>query len=156
MKSRHTLAVTFTLIMLLAAVVPASAAEPMVDNHWIELSGGTWNPCADEWVELRGSVHYLEMVVMHDDGSGILESHMNANISGEGESGTNYVLIQVSNEHATWAFDYAPYSYTQVYQYQAIAPGPHNNDVYWDRQHVTVNANGTVTRESEATGWDCR
>jgi hypothetical protein len=82
---------------------------------------------------------------------------MNARITGVGTTtGAQYRYPTVSNEHATWAFDYAPYAYTNLYRYEAVTPGPNNNEVYWQLWHVTVNADGTVTAEVDDSGFECR
>jgi len=157
MKALHVLAVTVTLIMLLAAVVPASAAaEPVISNYWIDLSGGTYNPCTHEWVEMRGVVHYVYSVVEHETGDYTLTEHSNWLVTGVGETGTKYRFPTVANEHFTVAFDQAPYVDTFIYRTQAVTPGPGNNDVYWRSYHITVNADGTVTSELDDSGWDCR
>ena len=158
MKTRRVLAIGLTLLVLLTAVVPASAAvEPVVSNEWIDLSGGTWNPCTDEWVEITGRVHYVYSVVYHETGDMTFTEHMNAHVTGVGmTTGARYVFPSVGNEHSTAAFDYAPYVYTKVYRYQAITPGHGNNDVYWQLMHFTVNADGTVTSEVDQSGFECR
>ncbi len=158
MKIRRLLAIGLTLFVLLAAVVPASAAaEPVVSNEWIDLSGGTWNSCTDEWVELSGRVHYVYSVVYHENGDSTFQEHMNADVTGVGmTTGARYLFPTVSNEHSTAAFDYAPYVYTKVYRYQGITSGPGNNDIYWQLVHFTVNVDGTVTSEVDDSGWECR
>jgi hypothetical protein len=158
MKARYVLAVALTLITLLAAVGPASAAaQPVISNYWIDLSGGSLNPCTNEWVEMTGSVHIVYSVVEHQTGDYTLTEHSNMIVSGVGQTtGANYLFRAASNEHSTVAFDGAPFVYTDIYRYQSVTPGAFNNDVYWQSYHITVNADGTVSSELDDSGWECR
>ncbi len=158
MERRHVLAAALILIMLAAAVVPASAAvEPEGDNYWIEFSGGTLNPCTDEWVELRGYLHFVYTLVEHENGAGTVQGHMNGHATGVGESsGMPYQAIVAANDHTRWDFDYAPDTYTSVIRSRVVTPGAKNNDVFWQRLHTTINANGTLTVDIDEFGFECK
>ena len=158
MKTRRVLAIGLTLLVLLTAVVPASAAvEPVVSNEWLDLSVGSLNSCTNEWVEVRGRVHFVSSVVTHETGDSTFTEHMNMQATGVGmTSGAQYLFRAAGSEHFTVAFDSAPFVHTFTYHYQAVTAGPGNNDVYWQLMHFTVNADGTVTSEVDQSGFECR
>jgi hypothetical protein len=156
MKTRHVLAITLGLIMLLGAVVPSSAAEPVTANYWLDASGGSLS-CSGDWVEITGRIHIVDAVVLNATGGSTLEHHINLQMSGVGQpSGARYRLSTVSNEHSTVAFDDAPYVYTSISRSQMVGSGPDNNDVYWQVLHTTINADGTVISEVDRSGWECK
>lgn len=158
MGRRHVLAAALVLIMLAAAVVPASAAvEQNIDNYWIEISGGGDNSCTDEWVEYSGFVHYVFSTVVRETGAGYTKGHMNAHVAGTGmTTGAQYLILENGNEQFAWDFDSMPSTYTNIFRARAVTPGPGNNDVFWQRLHITVNADGTVTAEIDESGWECK
>ena len=158
MKTRRVLAVGLALMVLLGAVVPASAAaDPVISNFWIDRSGGTLNPCTDEWVEFTGSAHIIESAVTHESGDVTWAFHANERLIGVGmTTGAEYVMLSVANEHATVASDGAPFVYTFVTRSKDVTRGSLANFVYWQLWHITINANGTMTTEVVDSGWECR
>jgi hypothetical protein len=126
---------------LLAASAPALAA--IVSNT--DFSGSILNLCNGEAVAYSGTVH----VVLHTttDSAGGQHSTMQVNISATGTGGTTGATYQGHETDLVPSFNFTNGAFEQTVatHFELIGQGQVPNFRIDGIEHITVNANGTVT-----------
>ena len=136
------------LAMFTASLAPAQASGPtQIEKFPFEEE--LWNPCADEWVHLEGTLQVVSRWVEDENGGEHFGVHVTPqNFVGEGLStGAEYRFSGVVNEVVNWSWPPAnrPETVTFIDQHRFIAKGASENSVMQEMFHFTINANGELT-----------
>ena len=153
-----------TIMMFLATVLaililPANAAKQI--NQSIPINLTVFVPCADggagENVDLSGNLHDMFYLTVNKNHFS-LDIHDNPQgISGTGETtGDKYQGTGVTHQHMTGSFVNGQANFTFINRFDFIGQGPGNNFTVHETEHVTVNANGTVTVSFDNFTADCK
>jgi hypothetical protein len=120
--------------------IPISESSTFVYENYV------WNPCTNEWFELRGIGHY-NVRGMISDGKITYVLHFNlSNVKGVGlTSGTECVTTQTFNYSNTVSFVGEQAVYQQQASIQFITPGRSGFFTIINDWHLTVNAKGDVS-----------
>ena len=118
---------------------------PISDKSTYVLEGSTWNSCAQEFIDYKGTGHY-EIRGMISDNKITFVLHVNAsNIKAVGRtSGTEYVTTYAFNYTNTFNFN-TQFVYQQNSSNNWVAKGSGLSFSVINDWHLTVNANGDVT-----------
>lgn len=129
-------------------VTPAQAAVEVNSSQTVSIS--FFVPCAaggaGEMVDLSGQLHTL--ITYAADGSKVAGyTHFQPQgISGVGETtGEKYHATGVTLESFGGSLQNGQYNLTFVNNFRIIGQGPNNNFLEHETEHVTINADGTVT-----------
>ena len=136
------------LAMFTVSLAPAQASGPtQIEKFPFEEE--LWNPCADEWVRLQGTLQVVSRSVEDENGGEHFSVHVTPqNIVGEGLStGAEYRFSGVVNEVVNWSWPPTdrPETVTSIDQHRFIAKGTSENTVMQEMFHFTINVNGELT-----------
>jgi len=148
------------IAVLIALFSPSIGNAEVITQIEIPLATTVTVPCAvggaGEMIDLTGQVHAVFSVTVDGNGGVHIATHFNdAGVSGIGlttgnkyqASGGNHF---VSNSGGTRN------EFTFVNNFLLVAPGAGNNLRVHELVHVTVNANGEITAETDNIAVDCR
>jgi hypothetical protein len=136
------------LALALFAIAPVQASEP-VEIERFPFEEEIWNPCAEEWVELEGTLQFVSHWAEDENGGvHLLFQVVPQNIRGVGHStGAEYrfsgSVIEVDN--FTWYGVDRAETFTFIDQHRFIAQGASENGVLMETVHITMDANGEHT-----------
>jgi hypothetical protein len=120
------------------------ARAAVVFNGDVPLLPSIVNPCNGETVDISGAAHEVVDETLTPSGNVHLSMHINAQgVSGIGEiTGAKYSISNSINEELNFAV-----GQTQTFNntFRIIGQGGAPNFNLHFQQHITVNANGTVT-----------
>jgi hypothetical protein len=139
MKSMKMLVPYLFALMLLVAV---NAAALVVLNIDIPVSGAVFNPCNGETVTFSGIDHFTIHVTFDGAGGFHADSHDNVHVTGTGSLGNSYEGNQEDNNPFNGRVGVEQ---TFGLTFSEISKGSAPNFEVHILQHITVNANGTVT-----------
>ena len=135
-------------------------ASKWVDNHEtfpVQWSG--WNECTGEMIDFSGTGHYRIQGIVNNNGFNF-NIHYNAqNITGVGQtSGTVYKTMDSFNYHNKGSFNNGEMVWQQTGIIKYTSAGNEPNLYSEDSWHLTINANGEVTRFYTTGGrlYSCR
>lgn len=139
------LAAAFAVI---ACVVPASAAVDVNSSETIGLT--IFIPCAaggaGEVVDLSGPLHTLISFAANKNRVAGYSHFQPQGISGVGETtGETYHATGITLESFGGSFKNGEFTQTFVNNFKIIGQGPGNNFLVHETEHMTINADGTVT-----------
>ena len=152
-------------IMLLAATFSMATVQPaaaeMLQNDKSDITWTLWVPCANggagEMVVLEGVMHTKFSVT--NDGNGgfhVRTSSQPQKLQGVGQiTGDKYNGngITQTNDNVRGPF---PSTYTYVNNYNFIGQGKGNNFQVHETVHVTINANGEITADTNNYRSTCK
>jgi hypothetical protein len=135
------------LVSLLAMVgvllIAGHALAAVVENvHDIPLSGAVFNPCNGETVTFTGVDHFTAKVTLDGAGGFHLDDHDNIHVTATGDQGNSYEGNQEDNAPLNGRVAMVQ---TLPLTFSEISKGSAPNSEVHALQHITVNANGTVT-----------
>lgn len=136
------------VLLALVVVTPAYAAVDFNASQTIGLS--VFVPCAaggaGELVDLSGSLHTLITFAANKNHVAGYSHFQPQGISGVGETtGDKYQATGVTLESFGVSFQDGHATVTFVNNFRIIGQGPGNNYLVHDTEHITFNANGTLT-----------
>ena len=139
MKSMKMLVPCLSALVLLVAV---NAAALVILNIDIPVSGAVFNPCNAETVTFSGIDHFTIHVTFDGAGGFHADSHDNIHVTGTGSLGNSYEGNQEDNNPFNGRVGVEQ---TFGLTFSEISKGSAPNFEVHILQHITVNANGTVT-----------
>jgi hypothetical protein len=139
MKSMKMVVPYLFALMLLVAV---NAAALVVLNIDIPVSGAVFNPCNGETVTFSGIDHFTIHVTFDGAGGFHADAHDNIHVTGTGSLGNSYEGNQEVNNPFNGRVGVEQ---TFGLTFSEISKGSAPNFEVHILQHITVNANGTVT-----------
>ena len=121
--------------------------EHVKESETSSIAFSVWNPCAGEYVDLSGTLHYILRWTITDNKETYV-LHFNAsNIKGVGRmSGTRYVTTSTFNYSNTNSFTGEHKVFQQSASTRYVALGGDGSFTVVNDWHLTVNANGQETR----------
>jgi len=139
MKSRKML-----VLYLLAALVlvTVNAAARVIVNVDIPVSGAVFNPCNGETVTFSGIDHFTFHVTFDGAGGFHADAHDNIHVTATGSLGNSYEGNQEDNNPFNGRVGLEQ---SFGLTFSEISNGSAPNFEVHVLQHITVNANGTVT-----------
>jgi hypothetical protein len=150
MKSLKMLVPCLFAALLLVAV---NAAASVVLNVDIPLSGAVINPCNGETVTFSGVDHFTIHLTFDGAGGFHADAHDNIHITGTGSLGNSYEGNQEDNNPFNAKVGLES---TFGLTFSEISKGSAPNFEVHILQHITVNANGTVTVSFSNFTANCR
>jgi hypothetical protein len=134
---------SLAIAALLIFAVKATAA--VITNVDIPISGAVFNPCNGETVTFTGVDHFTAHVTF--DGSGGFHSdfHDNIHVTSTGSLGNSYEGNQEDNGPRHISGNNLGAEQTLPFTFSEISKGSAPNFEVHALQHITINANGTVT-----------
>jgi len=139
MKSVKMLVPYLFAALLLVAV---NAAASVITNVHIPLSGTAFNPCNGETVTFSGIDHFTVHVTLDGAGGFHADVHENIHVTGTGSLGNSYEGNQEDNNPINGRVGLEQ---TFGLTFSEISEGSAPNFEMHVLEHITVNANGTVT-----------
>lgn len=134
-------------------LIPLTAVAAIVANVHIPVSGAVFNPCNGETVTFSGIDHFTATVTLDGAGGFHMTSHDNVHVTATGSLGNSYEGNQEDN------FEFngrVGVEQTFVLTFSEISKGSAPNFEMHILQHITVNANGTVTAFVDNITSNCR
>ena len=125
--------------LLLIAVIASGAVVVNVD---IPVSGAVFNPCNGETVTFSGIDHFTIHVTFDGAGGFHADAHDNIHVTATGSLGNSYEGNQEDNNPFNGRVGLVQ---TFGLTFSEISNGSAPNFEVHVLQHITVNANGTVT-----------
>ena len=123
-------------------LVSVNAAAAVTVNVHIPISGAVFNPCNGETVTFTGSVHVIQAVTFDGAGGFHLVENDNIHVTATGSFGNAYE----GNEEDQFQLNgRVGIEQTVGSTFSEISKGSAPNFEEHFLQHITVNANGTVT-----------
>ena len=150
MKSLKMLVPYLFALVLLVAV---NAAASVVVNIHIPLSGAVFNPCNAETVTFSGVDHLTIQVTFDGAGGFHSNAHENIHVTGTGSLGNSYEGNQEDNNPFNGRVGVEQ---TFGLTFSEISTGSAPNFKVHILEHITVNANGTVTVFFSNASSNCR
>jgi hypothetical protein len=155
-RSRRILALlAVTCACLLAVGFTGRASAAQLENVIVPVSGQIFNPCNGEVVTFTGSFHLLFNITVNPNGGfHIVEQDNAIDIKGVGSDGNNYS----GSEHDSLVENLTPgaLNFTAEGSFAETSHGSAPNFVVDYLQHVTINADGTVTVVIDTFSEQCR
>jgi hypothetical protein len=139
MKSLKMLLPYLFAALLLVAV---NAAASVIVNVDIPVSGAVFNPCNGETVTFSGIDHFTIQVTFDGAGGFHADAHDNVHVTATGSLGNSYEGNQEDNNPFNGRVGFEQ---TFGLTFSEISKGSAPNFELHILQHITVNANGTVT-----------
>src|SRR5215470_15254667 len=139
MKSVRML-VRYLFAALLLLAINAAAAK--IVNVNIPISGTVFNPCNGETITFSGNDHFIVHVTLDGAGGFHAKSHDNIHVTAAGSLGNSYEGNQEENNPFNGRVGLEQ---TFGLTFSEISRGSAPNFEEHVLQHITVNANGTVT-----------
>ena len=134
------LLVPYLFAALLSVAVNASAS--VIVNVHIPVSGAVFNPCNGETVTFSGVDHFTATVTFDGAGGFHLATHDNIHVTATGSLGNSYEGNQEDNNPFNGRVGLVQ---TFGLTFSEISTGSAPNFEVHVLQHITINANGTVT-----------
>ena len=134
---------SLALTALLIFAVKAMAA--VTTNVDIPISGTVFNPCNGETVTFTGVDHFTAHVTLDSSGGFHSDFHDNIHVTGTGDQGNLYEGNQEDNSPTHISGNNLGAEQTLPLTFSEIAKGSAPNFEVHALQHITINANGTVT-----------
>ena len=137
------LTLAFASVLMLATVGSAFAAT--TTNADVPLSGSITNACNAETVTYTGSAHLLVHSTTDSAGGQHADVHVNIHVTGTGATtGAAYVVNETDTAPSINLTNGAG-EQTASTHFEVIGQGQAPNFRIDGLEHITVNANGTVT-----------
>lgn len=150
MKSQKMLVPCLFALMLLVAV---NAAASVVVSIHIPVNGAVFNPCNAETVTFSGIDHFTIHVTFDGAGGFHANAHDNIHVTATGSLGNSYEGNQEDNNPFNGRVGVEQ---TFGLTFSEISTGPAPNYEVHILEHITVNANGTVTVFFSNASTNCR
>lgn len=142
-RSRQIILVVSSLAIAALLLFTVEAPAVVVQNvHDIPLSGAVFNPCNGETVTFTGVDHFTATVTLDGAGGFHLDAHDNVHVTATGDQGNSYEGNQEDNAPLNGRVAIVQ---TLPFTFSEISKGSAPNFEVHALQHITVNANGTVT-----------
>jgi len=143
------------LVYLLAPLllVAVNAAAAVIVNVKIPISGAVFNPCNGETVTFSGIDHFTMHVTFDGAGGFHSKAHDNIHVTATGSLGNSYEGNQEDNSPFNGRVGLEQ---TFGVTFSEISTGSAPNFEVHLLQHITVNANGTVTVFFSNSTSNCR
>ena len=136
-------------LLLIAVTVMAA----IIINVDIPVSGTVFNPCNGETLTFTGVDHFTARVVFDSAGGFHLTTHDNIHVTATGDQGNSY---EGNQEDTNEVNGRVGVEQTFVLTFSEISKGSEPNFEVHILEHVTVNANGTVTSFVDHFTANCR
>jgi hypothetical protein len=159
--------ITATQLSFIKAPVPVkqltqtlkSAETPIVYTvtERIDFPFPVYIPCADETVDLQGTLLVLDHITVNGNRVTVKSSYQPQGLTGTGSvSGDTYHATGQTQFTSSGSLVNGQYSYTFVNNFRIIGQNTGNNYIVYETFHVTVNADGTVTSTVDNITLDCK
>ena len=145
--------VVYLLAMAALLLIPVNVMAEVVINVDIPVSGTVFNPCNGETVTFSGVDHFTARVTFDGAGGFHLATHDNIHVTATGSLGNSYEGNQEDNNEVNGRVGVEQ---TFVLTFSEISEGSAPNFEVHVLQHITVNANGTVTSFVDHFTANCR
>jgi hypothetical protein len=152
MKNLRIITSVLSVLLVLGLTLPAVQAGAVSGN--IPVNIGVSIPCASDFVQLSGNVHFAMATTTDSTGGFHVISEFNPQgVSGVSTiTGDKYQGTGVTEQE----FNTKPgYETTFVNRFFIIGQGPGNNYLVHETVHITINANGVPTVVFDNFGIDC-
>lgn len=114
-------------------------------------------PCADETVQLQGTLLVLDHLTISGNRFTVKSSYQPQGLSGIGSvSGDTYHATGQTQSTYSGSFVNGQYSTTFVNNFRIIGQNTGNNYLVHETFHVTVNSDGTLTSYVDNITIDCK
>jgi hypothetical protein len=123
-------------------VIAGNAPATVVDNNRTPVNGAVINPCNGETVTFNGVDHFVATVTLDSSGGFHLNATDNVHVTATGSLDNSY---EGNEEQRMQLNGRVGIVQTNVMTVTVISLGSAPNFVVHALQHITVNANGTVT-----------
>lgn len=140
-------------LFALVLVVAVNAAASVVVNVEIPVSGAVFNPCNAETVTFNGIDHFIVSVTFDDAGGFHANAHDNVHVTATGSLGNSYEGNQEDNNPFNGRVGVEQ---TFGLTFSEVSTGSAPNFEMHILEHITVNANGTVTVFFSNISSNCR
>jgi hypothetical protein len=121
-------------------------AVPINESGTFPVNGSSWNSCTQEFIDFSGTGHVEVHGIISDNKITFILHFNYPNVKGVGRtSGTEYVANSTFNYSNTFNFN-TQFVYQQSASTRWIAQGSGLSFTVVNDWHLTVNANGDVTR----------
>jgi len=134
--------VVVSWLMTALLLIPVNALPAPVFNVDIPVSGAVFNPCNGETVTFSGIDHFTIHVTFDGAGGFHADAHDNIHVTATGSLGNSYEGNQEDNNPFNGKVGFEQ---TFGLTFSEISKGSAPNFEQHVLQHITVNANGTVT-----------
>jgi len=134
--------VVVSWLMTALLLIPVNALPAPVLNVDIPVSGAVFNPCNGETVTFSGIDHFTIHVTFDGAGGFHADAHDNIHVTATGSLGNSYEGNQEDNNPFNGKVGFEQ---TFGLTFSEISKGSAPNFEQHVLQHITVNANGTVT-----------
>jgi hypothetical protein len=125
-------------------------------NHFVTTISETERSCSGDAVELTGTLRH-DVIIVVDTAGGLHSSYnIRAVIRGTSEDGTPYVGIIVNNGAEYFSADEAPANGTFGDRFRLISQDDSANLLAHAMFHITIDAQGRVTRFRSELDIVCR
>jgi len=131
---------SLAMVALLLTAVKTMAV--VTTNIFIPINGTVFNPCNGETVTFSGVDHFTASVTFDGAGGFHIATHDNIHVTATGSLGNSYEGNQEDTNEANGRFGFEQ---TFVLTFSEIGTGSAPNFEQHVLQHITVNANGTLT-----------
>ena len=142
---------SLAITALLMIAVKAMAA--VTTNIDIPINGAVFNPCNGETVTFTGVDHFTAQVTLDGAGGFHMDFHDNIHVTATGDQGNSYEGNQEDNGPLNGR---VAMEQTLPLTFSEISKGPAPNFEVHALQHITINANGTVTVSINTFTSSCR
>ena len=148
------IALVSSLAVVGVLLIAGHALAAVVENvHDIPLSGAVFNPCNGETVTFTGVDHFTMQVTLDGAGGFHADFHDNVHVTATGDQGNSYVGNQEDNGPLNGR---VAMEQTLPFTFSEISKGAAPNFEVHALQHITVNANGSVTVSINTFTSSCR
>lgn len=142
-----------SLIITALLLIAVNAGALVVVNVDIPVSGAVFNPCNGETVTFIGIDHFIFSVTLDRAGGFHIDAHDNVHVTATGSLGNSYE----GNQEDTFSLNgRVGVEQTVGVTFSEISKGSAPNFEVHVLQHITVNANGTVTAFVDNFTSNCR
>jgi hypothetical protein len=161
MNSTQSVAKACLIVGLAITTIAIPAHAAVQTNNTTEIALSEFVPCAaggaGEIVDLAGRLHTLiTLTINGNDVSGTFHFQPQG-IVGVGETtGLKYHATGVTEESFKTALQNGEANLTYVNNFRIIGQGPGNNLLVHETQHITINADGSVTVTHDNFSMDCK
>jgi hypothetical protein len=134
--------VVVSWLMTALLLIPVNAFPAVVVNVDIPVNGTVFNPCNGETITFSGIDHFTLHVTFDSAGGFHADAHDNIHVTATGDQGNSYEGNQEDNNPFNGKVGFEQ---TFGLTFSEISKGSAPNFEVHILQHITVNANGTVT-----------
>jgi len=153
MNKTRSSAVVLSLAIAALLLIAVKAMASVVVNVDIPVSGAVINPCNGETVTFSGVDHFTARVTLDNAGGFHVTTHDNVHVTATGSLGNSYEGNQEDTNEVNGRFGVEQ---TFVFTFSEISKGSAPNFEMHILQHITVNANGTITSFVDHLTANCR